>query len=183
MTDENTQNNSKIVEPISTEAQGLDIKNDNLADQYSKLITDAQNANEKKEGELPTNTEPDAQKTEQGKEGAAEGEKEKGNDIDKKEPGFKKKFRLKIERFSRLIADGEKFAYEKLNAPYKDEYGEETKEDFDEIIENRLTLMSEYGDVLNLMFDLVGHAVDSGLEARRKTSTITTNKKIDSKWF
>jgi len=150
-------------EPLEIDA-AVDKEPDSLTEQYAKANNE---------------TTDEEKKDNQGKEGETDGKKDK----------FKEKFRLKIERFSRLIADGEKFAYDKLKAPYRPEYYDETKDDIDIIIQNRLTLVSEYGDILNLAFDLVGHAVSSGLEMREQTNTKTDQENKNPgtgarpKWF
>lgn len=172
-----------IVEPITTEAQSMDIRDDHLTAQYKEMLDKAKQ--NEQSATVNDNIQLSQGQKEGGKEGGVAGEG--GKEEKKEDPGFKKKFRLKIERFSRMVADGERFAYNKMKAPYKAEYGEETKEDIDEIIQNRLTVMSEYGDILNLVFDLVGHAVDSGLEVRQnaeieKETQISKNVK-NSKWF
>lgn len=137
---------AKVVEPLEIDAEVADEK-DTLTAQYKKAAD-----------EKAARAGGDSMDENKGS-----GEKEKG--VGEEKP-FVRKFRLKIERFARLFAEGEKLAYARLNAPYKEVYAQETTEDINFIIENRIALVSEYGDVLNLAFDLVGHAVESGLEAR-----------------
>jgi hypothetical protein len=108
----------------------------------------------------------------QEKEGNKEGSG--GKEGDKKE-GIKKKFSIKLGRLASIVAGAEKMTYKKLQAPYHEEWFNETKEDVEEIIEARLVLVSEYGDILTLAIDLGSHAIDAGLEARAE------NKKEEEK--
>lgn len=136
-----------VNEPVEVEAATID--NDTLTAQYQNLQNDSA---------------PDAE----GKgEGAGEGEgAQEGQERGQAAETIKKKFRVKLDRLARLVAEAEKAAYMRLKAPYKDEYFGETLEDTQAIIETRFEVVSEYGDILNLLvFDFVGHAVDSAATA------------------
>jgi hypothetical protein len=181
-------NNEKIIEPLILDEADTSVT-DGLTEQYKKAVEDKMKDVDpgRPDGRTPGSRAPGGDPGSEGdKEGAEDkGDKKSGEDKDDK-GGKKKKFRLKLERFARMIADGEKIAYNKLKAPYREEYYTETTEDVDEIIQNRLEFVSEYGDILNLVFDLVGHAVSSGIEmqSNNKTDENTKNSNVKlGKWF
>lgn len=74
-----------------------------------------------------------------------------------------KKIKIKLGRFGQTVADSEQFVYYKynLNDAMADAEVEaerkETKEDIDMLIENRLKLVSEFGDVINVVIDIFSH--------------------------
>ena len=74
-----------------------------------------------------------------------------------------KKIKIKLGRFGQTVADSEQFVYYKydLNNVMVDAEVEaerrETKEDMDMLIENRLKLVSEFGDVINVVIDIFSH--------------------------
>jgi len=75
-----------------------------------------------------------------------------------------KKFKLKFGKLAFALADGERGVYAKfkLNEPIltrqelEDEY-KETYDDTKELIDNRFNYESKYGDVFNIVLDLVQH--------------------------
>lgn len=76
---------------------------------------------------------------------------------------IEKKIKIKLGRFGQTIADSEQFVFYKydLNNVMSDAEVEaerqETKEDVDLLIENRLKIVSEFGDIINVVIDIFSH--------------------------
>lgn len=76
-----------------------------------------------------------------------------------------KKIRVKLNRFGLLIAEAEQFVYEKykLNQLMTPEeiHNEkvEINEDMDLLIDTRVKVLSHYGDIINIVIDMLAHVV------------------------
>lgn len=74
-----------------------------------------------------------------------------------------KNITIKLGRFGNVVADSEQFVYFKtdINRVMNDEEVEaerkETKDDVDLLIQNRFKLVSEFGDVINVVIDFLSH--------------------------
>lgn len=103
---------------------------------------------------------------------AAQAAFEKGKPIDSSF-GFVPKIKIKLDRLGSIITNTEHWVYthyhierELLSQAEIDQEIEETKEDITVMIDNRVKILSIYGDILNVLIDIGAHVSNRAVRVR-----------------